>query len=173
MPPCGRRGTLGTGVDGVSGHAWTALVCLGSGCRCILRAGMKRAHEMAGSTHAVVRCKSNQKKPCIPLLASHPIPRTPHHIHPRTTHTHPFAGRARHSHSQGAGGRRRAAAGAPDPVPPAHPPRPGGPADAHGPGVFLWGGGGIGGAHLLLRRSGGMGLRVLWGVLEPLDSLKL
>ncbi len=27
---------------------------------CILRAGMKRAHEMAGSTHAVVRCTSNQ-----------------------------------------------------------------------------------------------------------------
>ncbi len=27
---------------------------------CILRAGMKRAHEMAGSTHAFVRCKSNQ-----------------------------------------------------------------------------------------------------------------
>jgi hypothetical protein len=26
----------------------------------VLRAGMKRAHEMAGSTHAVVRCKSNQ-----------------------------------------------------------------------------------------------------------------
>jgi hypothetical protein len=26
VPPCGRRGTLGTGVDGVSGHAWTASV---------------------------------------------------------------------------------------------------------------------------------------------------
>ncbi len=36
---------------------------LGSGCRCILRAGMKRAHEMAGSTHAVVGCKSNQTTP--------------------------------------------------------------------------------------------------------------
>ncbi len=33
---------------------------LGSGCRCILRAGMKLAHEMAGSTLAVVGCKSNQ-----------------------------------------------------------------------------------------------------------------
>jgi hypothetical protein len=35
---------------------------LAAGCRCILRAGMKRAHEMAGSTHAVVRCKSNQMR---------------------------------------------------------------------------------------------------------------
>jgi hypothetical protein len=32
----------------------------GLGCGLLFRAGMKQAHEMAGSTHAVVRCKSNQ-----------------------------------------------------------------------------------------------------------------
>ncbi len=48
-----------------SGHQQVWHLCERTGgalisCRCILRAGMKRAHEMAGSTHAVVRCKSNQ-----------------------------------------------------------------------------------------------------------------
>ncbi len=41
---------------------------------CINRAGMKRAHEMAGSTHAVVRCKSNQIKPAMHTDLSHRVP---------------------------------------------------------------------------------------------------
>ncbi len=50
----------GIGMLGIGMHwAWD-WACLGLGCRCTFRAGLKRAHTGAGPTHAVVRCKSSQ-----------------------------------------------------------------------------------------------------------------